>query len=242
VKGFKTRCVLSLVSLAVGFQLVSQLIAPSRAQAGSNPLFGYTHLLPSPFTLPAGRFVFGTDIALGITDFFQVGTNLLRNFYQVYNANAKVSLVDYPVFALALTGGWESYNYKDISPLNPDLRIQSWLPGMVMAFEVMPKVALFTGANLNLSQVTLQTSGVQTSGYIRGSTVQSDISWAYNPPKKKGLGNVLSGGVSYDINYALLGVGLSHHWSGFHFGLHYYPNADRYKVQPILSGGGAVDL
>lgn len=228
--------------LGMGALLSAGQIQTAHA-GGSNPLFGYTHLMPSPYTLPAGRLVFGTDVALGVTDFLQVGTNVIRDIYQVYNVNAKISLIDYPVFAMGLTGGWETFNYRDIDPRNPNIQQTTWLPGMVMAFELLPRVALFTGGNVSVTEVDASTDGIETSGYFRGSSVQADLSWAYNPPsKKKGVGNVLSGGVSYDVTYKLLGVGVSHHWSGFHLGIHYYPNADRYRVQPILSGGGAIDL
>ena len=64
---------------------------------------------------------------------------------------------------------------------------------------------------------------------------------AYNP-KKKSLGNVLSTGLTYDFTFKIYGVGISHHWSGFQVGLHYYPDASKYRVMPILVGGAVVDL
>lgn len=214
----------------------------ARDSAPINALFGYTHLLPSPFTVPAGRLLLGTDVAYGLTDFFQMGTNLLRDFYKVWNANAKVSLINYPEFAAGITLGFQSYNLKDIDSRNPDARITTWQPGMVTAFDVMPNLAWFLGGNVNLTQADLRTSGIQTSGYVTGANLGSDLSWAYNPSRGGQVGNVLSGGVSYDVTYKVFGFGLSHHWKGFHLGLHYFPNADRYKVQPILSGGTAIDL
>ena len=210
----------------------------------ANPVFGYTHLLPSPFTMPAGRLAIGTDVALGLTDFLQVGTGLIQDIYKVFNANAKVSLVDIPDFAFAVTLGYETYNYQDIDPANPDLRVNSWLPGGVAAFAVLPRVALFVGGNLNLSSTKLITNGIATSGFVTGGRVESDMTWAYNSPKKKSrsVGNAISGGVSYDTDYKLFGFGISHHWPGFHLGFHYYPNATNYKLQPILAGGVAMDF
>ena len=230
--------------LGLSFSWASAVISTAGASDVENPLFGYTHLLPSPFTLPAGRLAFGTDVSLGVTDFLQVGTNILRDFYKVYNANGKVSVVDSPEFAMALTVGYESYNLKDVSVSNPDLRIHAWQPGLVMSNTVVPHVALFYGANLNLASPDLDTSGVLSSGYVTGARLESDLSWAYNPPTRKtaSIGNVLSAGVSYDVNYKLVGFGVSHHWPGLHIGIHFYPNADQYRVQPILSGGTVIDL
>jgi hypothetical protein len=211
------------------------------AQALEEPLFSYTHQLPSPGTLPAGRLVIGTSAAVGITDFFQVGSDLIRDFYQVYNANGKLSILDYDTFASALTLGWEHFNLNDIDSRNPDLSITSWQPGMVTSFLLHPQLAWFVGGNLNFTNVDLETSELKTSGAMHGFELASDLSWAYNP-KKKGIGNVLSSGVSYDFTYHLFGVGISHHWPGFHLGFHYYPNATKYKLQPIIAGGIAVDI
>jgi len=212
-----------------------------RASSYENPLFAYTHLLPSPLTLPAGRFVFGTEVAYGLADFLQIGTGLLQDIYQVYNVQAKLSFIDTEDFALALTLGYEMYNYDNISPNNPNLSVHSWLPGGVMAFSLLPQVALFVGGNYQISNVSLLTDQTKTSGYVEGVDLGSDISWAYSPGKKK-LGNVLSAGVTYDATYKIFGFGVSHHWPGLHLGIHYYPNADQYKVQPILAGGAAIDL
>lgn len=225
--------------LGLGYFLIASPLALG-AEA-ENPLFGYTHLLSSPLTLPAGRLVLGTDVAFGITDFLQTGTNVILDFYKVYNVHGKVAVLDFPNFALALTLGYVTYNYQDISSSNPDLRISSWLPGLVMGMELIPDLALFAGSNLNYTSSTLITEGLETSGYIRGAQLEADLSWAYNP-KKKRVGNVLSSGVTYDVTYRIFGFGVSHHWPGFHLGIHYYPNATQYKVQPILAGGAAIDF
>lgn len=215
----------------------------ARASSVENPLYGYSHLLPSPFTLSAGKLVLGTEMAFGLTDFLQVGTNVLSDFYKVYNANAKISLVDRYEFALALTGAWQSHNFRDISAAYPDLRVTSVMPGAVAAFALHPKVAAFVGGNLNFTSTDFVLIGdSETSGYVRGASIGSDISFAYNPAKKGRVGNVLSAGVSYDFTYKLAGFGVSHHWPGFHFGIHYYPGATQYPVYPILSGGMAVEL
>ncbi|MGE4232406.1 MAG: hypothetical protein AB7F43_03670 [Bacteriovoracia bacterium] len=228
-----------LICIVLGISTFS-----AHTKAAENPVFGYTHLMQSPLTLPAGRLVYGVDTAMGLTDFLQVGTNVLRDFFRIYNANAKLSFIDSKTFAFALTGGFETYNLKDLSDSNPDTRFTSFLPGLVMAFALAEPVALFLGGNWNISNPQPVTTGIVKSGYLRGANVSADLSWAYNPPSKKlkGVGNLVSMGMSYDITYKLFGVGLSHHWRGFHLGAHYYVNADKNKWLPIIAGGGVVDF
>ena len=227
-------------SIAISAILVLSPLS-REAPCAENPVFSYTHLLPSPYTLRAGRFVIGTDTALGLTDFLQIGTNVVLDIYQTYNAQAKLSLLDFPEFALALTGGWLNYNYANYSVNNPNIQVTSWLPGAVTAFGVFPYFALFVGGNLNFTKAILTPGVIDTSGYIRGAGAEMDMSWAYNPHRNS-IGNVLSAGVTYDFSYQLFGVGVSHHWKGFHLGIHYYPNAQTYRVLPIIAGSMGVDI
>ncbi|MBC7691451.1 MAG: hypothetical protein H7222_06755 [Methylotenera sp.] len=213
------------------------------ASEGPNPIFASTHLLPSPFTLRAGTLVYGTELAFGITDFLQVETSLIRDIYKIYNAGAKLSVIQTSDFAAALTVGYENYNLKDVNSLNPDFRLTSWQPGLVTAFTLLPRVALFWGANLNETNVDIRADAAASSGYQRGARTEFDLTWAYNPSTSaRAVSNALSTGVSYDFTYHLVGYGVSHHWPGFHFGIHYYPNAGSSRIQPILAGGGSVSF
>lgn len=227
--------------LAIFLFLSLSFTLTTRAQAYENPMFGYTHLLPSPYTLSAGRLILGTDVAYGLTDFFQVGTSLISDLYQIYNANAKLSLLDYPSFAMAITFSWQSFNYKNLYSSNPDYQVTSYGPGVVTAYGLFDTLALFIGGNLLFSDKTLTVQGAKFSGLAKGATFESDLSWGYNP-KKKSVGPVLSGGLSYDTTYSMVGVGISHHWPGFHLGFHYYPSASEHKLVPIISGGASFDL
>ena len=210
---------------------------------GPNPLFGYTHRVQSPLTMKAGRLAFGTDIAFGLTDFLQVGTSLLQDVYKIFNANGKLALIQYPSFAAAVTVGYQTYNLNNIYAYNPDLTVSSWQPGLTTSFALLDNVALFVAGNLNYNSITLITDSTTSSGYQTGAQAESDISWAYNPPSsRRRISNVLSAGLSYDFTYKLIGYGVSHHWPGFHIGVHYFPNAGEYRVQPIIAGGGAIDF
>lgn len=205
-----------------------------------NLLFAHTHLLPNPYTLPAGRLAYGTELAFGFTDFLQVGTSLIRDFYKIFNANIKVSLLNYPKFAAAATLGAQAYNLRDFNASTTDLWVTSWLPGAVVAYELVPRLALFLGGN---AEITSPSGPAVSSGYVHGGTLEADLSWAYGPAaRKRGASNVLSAGVTLNVTHNLVGFGLSHHWPGFQLGVHYYPAASQHRVLPIIVGGGAIDL
>ncbi len=206
-----------------------------------NPLFGYTHLLPSPFTLPAGRWILGTQLAVGVTDFIEIETHLISDLTKIYNGSAKVSLLDFPGFAVGAYLGYQYVNLNDLSSANPSIGLSTWMPGAVLGAEIMPYFALFLGGNLSFSNIDPSTIQVNPSGYLQGSQMEADFSWAYHPHKIK-IGNVLSGGVTYNTTFNFYGVGLSHHWTRVHLGLHYYPNATQLKILPILSSALVFDL
>ena len=165
-----------------------------------NPMFYYTHLLPSPYTLPAGRFVLSTELAYGITDFLQVGTNVVADLFKVFNAHVKVALLDFEGFALGATLGWQSFNYRDFDSQSQDRQMTSLLPGLVTGIAVAPRVSISFGGNLSFLNQPILENGAPTSGYFRGATVETDIAWQYYR-SRKGFKNVLAGGLSYDFTY-----------------------------------------
>ncbi len=205
-----------------------------------NPLFSQSHLLPSPYTLSAGQFVYGSQLALGITDFLQISTDFLRDLFQIYNAQLKVNLVDTSLFAWTLSLGFQTFNYQDIDSSNPAIQITSYRPGTVFAFGLGSRVAWFLGGSADLSNQKKSTN-VQTSGFVQGHVIESDWSFAYKTKDDEPeYGYAIAVGGSYDLTYKLIGVGLSHHWPSFRIGVHYYINADRSRILPLITGGGTL--
>ena len=217
------------------------LLSAERAWAVENYLFSYTHLLPSPFTIPARNVAIGTVTGMGLTDFFDIETNLISDFFQIYNAKARFSLLDFKKFAAGVYLGYQNVNLNNLSPGNPSTTISAWMPGATVGVEVVPWVAVFFGFQLFYPNINVIDSGIDVSGYLEGAQGELDVSWAYNPHGSR-IGNVFSGGVSYNTTFSFYGLGVSHHWPGFHIGLHYYPNAQNLKVLPIFSGGGTFEL
>lgn len=207
-----------------------------------NPIFAYSHLLPSPYTMPAGKAIFGTDVAFGITDSIQIGTSLIRDLYRSYNAQIKFELFDSKFFSFALIGSWEFYNLNSFSTSNPDLEVTIYSPGFVMGLPLARNLGWLIGASKNFVNVPLNFNGVSTSSFIRGTLVQSDLSWAYLDSKKDSGGNVLAVGTTYDLDYKIWGYGLSHYWQGFRIGFHYYPQADDQKLLPLITGSTVVNF
>lgn len=228
-------------ALALALVIISPLKPAHALSQVANPLFGATHLLPSPFTLSSGKFVFGSTAAVGVTDFMEIQTDVIADLYQIYNARVKLGLLDFPGLAAGLYVGFQSVNWNNISPSNPSITVNSWMPGGVIGIEVLPWVAVSFGGNLYYSSNDSSNAGIVTAGFLKGAQVESDISWAYHPKDDK-MGNVVAGGVSYNSTYDILGFGVSHHWRGLQLGFHYYPNAGSLKVLPILQGGATFEL
>ena len=217
------------------------LINLTSAKAYENPLFGYTHLLPSPFTLHAGKFAVGTSAGVGITDSLELDTNLLLDLVKIYNARLRYSLLDFPGFSVGVFLGFQSTNLSDLSSFNPALTVNAWMPGAVIGMEITPDLAIFMGGNLFYPNQTIDASSLNTAGYFQGRQIEADLSWAYHSTETE-LGNVLSAGVNYNSTFDLYGYGISHHWKGFHLGVHYYPTATELKIQPIIAGGAVFDI
>ena len=216
------------------------------AMTAMEPVFYLTHMCPSPITTSAGRLTYGTELAFGVTDFFQVGTNLLRDFYQIFNANAKLGILNGERFAAGLLFQAQTYNMRAIDPAAANIQVSTFQPGIASAISLVPgRVAWFIAGQFNIEQTS--SAGSPPSGYLTGTLLQSDLTWAYSVARttKTGArigGNALAAGISFDVTYAQFGIGLSHHWPGFHLGIHYYPNGGNQKVLPILTGGGSVQF
>lgn len=214
----------------------------SQSHSTVNPLFSFPHLLPSPLTLPAGRVVFGSSVGMGLTDFLQVSTDLFRDLYSVYNAQAKLGLYSDAFWALALTFGWQHYRFKDIDSSNPDGDVTSYQPGGVVAFAITPVFGMFLGGHADMSNIKINVDRITHTALQQGGQVEADLTYAYSLPEGDQSLKLISVGVNYDFLYKLTGFGLSHHWSGLQLGAHYYPKATSKAWYPIIIGGASFQI
>ncbi len=197
--------------------------------------FYYTHLLPSPINLAAGSWVLGTTAAYGVTDFFQVSTDVTRLIFRHWNAQAKVPLVEYPTFIASAFINFSHFNYHHLDSANPSVARTSWQPGLVTGYEIDDDQVFFVGGNFDLTKDEVPANYREKSGYARGAQLEADWTWLYNPPTSRLADNAISAGATYDFTYKIVGVGVTHHWPTFQLGFHYYLNADHYKFLPIVN-------
>lgn len=184
--------------------------------------------------------ILGTESSIGVTEFFQLSTNVLSDLNRIYNVSGKLLVHQNKNFAVAATIGYQTYNYQDVNILAPNAQSTSWMPGLVIAIEPVTDWAIFLGGNYQYS-VLGNAIATETAGYLHGANAEVDLTWAYRG-SERGIPAALSLGASYDFTYSLVGVGLSHHWPSFHLGAHYYPSATFYRFQPILAGSMTVDF
>lgn len=198
-----------------------------------NAAFSYTHLLPSPNTIPGGSWVVGSSIAYGVSDYLQLSTDFIRDVYGYWNVSAKAPLIEYPTFVASAFVSWDSFNLRNAGDSNPDQRVTSLQPGLVTGFEIMPDMAFFVGGNAFIHSGEIPDG--QTSGFSKGAQIEGDWSWLYNRHGSKLAGNAVSLGANYDFTYKLVGVGITHHWPTFTLGIHYTVNADVERVMPLIA-------
>jgi len=203
---------------------------------------GVTHLLPSPYTLPAGAFSYGSSLGYGLTSFLQVGTNLFQLLNDIPNANAKINIVDLEEWAAALTFDWSKFDLTSISGRTVG-EVTSYGPGAVLSWGFYETLSWTNGIKLIKRNLTGTELGAEVSGLFEGTRFMSELAWLYDEggeKKEERNPKALAFGISYDVTYEIFGFGLSHHWPGFQLGFHYYPSADDDKWFPIINGGGTV--
>lgn len=207
------------------------------AQAQNIPrLFTASHLAPSPLTLPAGRGLLGNTTAVGITSFLQAEGEVIPLFYGVTQAGLKFSLLHTPSFALGGSLYYQSVNLQKISPLNPPVFWNTWIPGVHSVFLITPRLATFVSLSFLLSSINRSGWNTQ-SPFLSGNDVKADLAWLYLQKGRES--QILATGISYNGVSSLFGIGLSHHWRRLHIGIHFFPKAKEQRLLPILVGGMA---
>jgi hypothetical protein len=196
-----------------------------------NAAFPYTHLLPSPLNIPKGSYVFGSTVAYGLFDSFEISTNVMRTISQQWNFRAKVPLVEYPTFIASAFVDYTTFNANHYDESNPDEWTKRWQPGLVTGYEITPDIAFFLGGNFSFGKATNPI--MTTSGYLHGATANMEWSWMYNPSTSRLGNNAISLGIKYDFTYSMLGFGFTHHWKAFELGVH-YTFADRSRFLPMF--------
>jgi len=115
--------------------------------------------MPTGFTLNRGEFIVGLgNIGFGISDRFQVGTNVLLYLVQDYNANVKYSLIKTEDKALSV--GFKFHRF-DLSVFGSDSTFTSFSP--------------FASFSTKISQNTLLHLGAQYSSFSGDAEIEDAV-------------------------------------------------------------------
>lgn len=190
------------------------------------PILSRTHILNSPITLPHMTLAYGTSLAMGLFDRFEISTNIFSDFVEVYNFQLKYNWFKSHQFASAISFGYKSYLTK------------SYNPGIVFSYAPIDELAFITGGNLMLATSSdYKTKTI--NAFFPGHTTNFEIAYMYDGRTN---GKSIAIGSSYDFTYKLFGYGISHHWKSFQLGVHVVPKAKESDIMPIIVAGGAVRL
>jgi len=195
----------------------------------------YTHILPSPAVIPAGRFEIGTSVGFGFFDFFDVSSNLVLDVQGVFNIGGKVALYHDHNFAFAPYVNFytQSLTETDIYGNQTSLTSTAWAPGAVFGYRLASALTGDTGFTYVSRNPPIPKSSVQNprTALIQGNTGNQEFTVGISGSF------AISMGMSYDFTYDITGAGASIHVAGFQIGGQYYFNVGQGNFMPILAAG-----
>ncbi|MBN2543897.1 hypothetical protein JXI42_13650 [bacterium] len=178
------------------------------------------HAIPTAYTLNKGEVLIGIGpLGYGITDRFQVSTNMLLDIFQVFNADAKMNFID---GRIGLGGG---IGFQHFSLFDVDYN--ALIFGGFLSVPLSERFKLHTGASFAYIQDFDIDEVEFKGGYEGGTTIPVDFE--YNLSEHAAL----LGGAAYDLTFEYYRVGISylHSW-------------DRFNLQlgGNIAGGSVIDV
>jgi hypothetical protein len=159
---------------------------------------------PTAHTLRQAEFIIGLgNLHFGITDDFQVGTNLLLYIFQIYNAEAKFHFLGAEKIHLGATFGFASFSLESTSEdEEAEFDFTFISPGLVLSSKISETFSFHLGGQYSYNSTDFEVEDAEiTSSAASGTNVylglEKDIS-----PRTKILGEA-----GYDITYEGLRVG-----------------------------------
>ncbi len=184
------------------------------------------HSIPTAYTLNEGEVLLGIGpLAYGITDNFQIGTNLLADIFGVFNANLKYNLLDKPGFGLAGGAGWAYFKLGDDSFNSINLSANASFP-LSEAFKIHlgANYAIIPNFNIDSTEVT------GSAAYGTSVPVNIEVNLSKH--------SAILAGAGYDLSFEAFSVGASylHSWEKFNLqlGAHYSAGDGWDYVMPVL--------
>ncbi len=198
--------------------LMSIAVMPLWGIINDNLRLTSAHAVPTAYTLNQGEVLIGIGpLAYGIHDKFQIGTNMLLDILQVFNADIKLNILDFEAMGLAAGVGFAHFGLFGSN-------YNSFLFSGLLTIPVSQNLKFHTGGtfayipDFDIGDMDFE------GGAEAGTTIPLDIEINLSEH------SALLGGAAYDLTFEYYRVGVSYLRSWEQFNLQLGGN---------ISGGGA---
>lgn len=188
--------------------------------------------MPTGNTLHGGEFSVGIGpVEYGLTDNLQIGTNLLLFIFQIYNAEAKFSIIDTEQEALAFGIGVAHFN---LGIFGADVSFTSISPFVSYSMPIAAATRLHLSANYTEFSSTASVGDAEDlSAGISGTSIAAGVEHSLSNKTK------ILGELGYDVEFEglRLGGGVLFGWDTFRLKLglqHFSPKGFKGYVFPYV--------
>jgi len=188
-------------------------------------------VMPTGYTLGKGEFTLGLgSIGYGLSDQFQLGTNVLLFLFQDYNVNAKFSFFKTENNALALG---LSLHHFDLPVFDADEQFTAFSPYISYSSRIGEKTMLHIGGQYS------HYSGDFDIGDAKASITSAGSSASLGVEYDLGKNSKAMAETGYDLTFKGFRVGgaLLFGWTSFRLklGVNYFaPNGDNNYIMPVI--------
>jgi hypothetical protein len=132
--------------------------------------------LPTGYTLDKREVILGLgNVVLGVTDRFQLSTNVLLYLVQLYNGALKYRIHKSETFNLA--AGLE-FNYLNIEASDEQLKFSSISPFVVASFKASERLNIHLLGRLSEFSSKGDMEDVELEGYLSGTTLMAGLEYS----------------------------------------------------------------
>ena len=185
---------------------------------------------PTGYTLNQGEFAVGIGpIGFGLSDNFQVGTNILLFLFQIYNANVKVNLMESETMAVAAGLEFSTFN---LSVDADDVGFTSYSPYAAVSLAMGENTKVHVGGQYSYFSGESEIDDAEVEGSSTGTSVFGGIEHSLSH-KTKFLAEA-----GYDITFEGFRAGgaVLFGWEKFRLklGVNYFKAGDLSFTLPVI--------
>lgn len=137
------------------------------------------------YTLNKGEFTIGLgSIGFGITDNVQVGTNILKYMFQVYNGNLKVSLFKSDSMSLAAGMSLDQFNLNLLEDENSDVSFTSFSPYVSISPRLSRNLRLHITGQYSFFSGDINVEDTEVLGSISGTSFFGGLEYSFSNKTK----------------------------------------------------------